>query len=73
MKTAISNVGLMVQNITLGLSEGNYLVEQVEIPPIVKGKVNVTVLPGTIALLGGVKYKGQEIPYQLIREVCSSS
>ena len=69
MKTAISNVGLMVQNITLGLSEGNYLVEQVEIPPIVKGKVNVTVLPGTIALLGGVKYKGQEIPYQLIREV----
>ena len=69
MKTAISKVGLMTQEITLGLSEGNYLVEQVEIPPVVKEKVNVTVLPGTVALLGGVKYKGQEMPYKLIREV----
>ena len=69
MKAAISTVGLMTQNLTLGLSEGNYLVEQVEIPPIVKGNVNVTVLPGTIALIGGVKYKGQEMPYKLVREV----
>lgn len=69
MKTAISNVGLTTQNLTLGLSEGNYLVEQVEIPPIKKEKVNVTVLPGTIALIGGVKYKGQEMPYKLVREV----
>jgi rubrerythrin len=59
----------MTQNLALGLSEGNYLVEQVEIPPIVNGNVNVTVLPGTIALIGGVKYKGQEMPYKLVREV----
>lgn len=72
MKKAISKIGLLSQDITLGLSDGDYLVEQVELPAIARDKVNVTVLPGTVAILGGVKYKGSEIPYKLTRAIVGS-
>jgi rubrerythrin len=61
-------MGLFVQNVVLGISDEKYLVEKVEIPEITKGKVDLTVKPGTIAIIGGIKYKGQEAPYKLTRE-----
>ena len=72
MKTALSKVGLLSQDIILGLSDSTFLVEQVEVPPIVRERVNVTVKPGTVAVLGGVKYRGQMLPYKLTRAVVAS-
>ena len=69
MKTAMSKVGLFSQDITLGISGSEYLVEEVELPPIARDRVNVTVLPGTVAVLAGVKYKGQQFPYKLTRAI----
>ena len=51
MRTAKSKVGLFTQEITLGLSDESFLVEKVEIPPIVRDRVDLTVLPGTVALI----------------------
>ena len=69
MRIATSKVGLITQEIILGLSDSNILVEQVEMPPISRDRVNIIVLPGTVAVIGGVKYKGQELPYKLTRAV----
>lgn len=72
MRIATSKVGLLAQEFVLGLSDSNMLVEQVELPPIARDRVNVLVLPGTVAVIGGVKYKGQELPYKLNRAVVGS-
>lgn len=69
MRTIESKVGLMSQEFTLGLSDSNYLVEEVQLPQLVRERLNITILPGTVAVLGGVKYKGQELTYKLSRIV----
>ena len=72
MRTAPSQIGLFSQDLTLGLSDSNYLVEQLELPPIVRRTVNVTVLPGTVAVIGGMEFKGQKMPYKLPNSIVGS-
>lgn len=65
-------MGLFVQSIVLRMTDERYVVEKVALPELTKEKIDLTVLPGTIAVLGGVKYKGQESPYKLTREIVGS-
>lgn len=65
-------MGLFVENVTLKLSNPDFVIEKVTLPPITKGKVDLVVVPGTVAVVGGVKYKGQELPYKLTREIVGS-
>ncbi len=62
-------MGLFVQNISLRMSDKGYLIEKVELPQLNKGKIDLVVAPGTIAYVGGVKYKGSKAPYKITREV----
>lgn len=61
-------MSLFVQNITLGISNSDYLVEKVTLPQLNKGKIDIMVKPGTVAVIDGVKYKGTKDPYKLSRE-----
>lgn len=65
-------MGLFVQNITLKLSDNKYLVEKVDLPSLDKGKIDLTVANGTVAIIGGSKYKGREVPYKLTRDIIGS-
>lgn len=65
-------MGLFVQEIVLGLSDEKYILEKVELPKLTKDKIDLTVSPGTVALISGVKYKGQEMPYKLTRDLVGS-
>ena len=67
MRTAKSKVGLFTQEITLGLSDESFLVEKVEIPPIVRDRVDLTVLPGTVALTDDVGVPRTSGFYKLTR------
>lgn len=62
-------MGLFVQNISLALSSNSYLLEKVSLPKLSKDKIDLTVAPGTVAIIGGVKYKGQAAPYKLTRGI----
>lgn len=65
-------MSLFVQNIALGMSNADNIVEKVTLPLLTKRRVDLTVAPGVIALIGSVKYKGREIPYKLTRDVLGS-
>lgn len=65
-------MGLFVENLTLKLSNPDFVIEKVTLPPISKGKVDLLVVPGTVAIVGGTKYKGQEVPHKLTREIVGS-
>ncbi len=56
---------LFGQEFTVGLTNSAYLIEKVTLPPIKKKNITFRVQEGTIALVGGQKYKGQNIAYQL--------
>ena len=58
-----------VQEIVLRLSDEKYLIEKTALPPLVKDKIDLSVAPGTVAIVGGTTYKGRETPYKLTREV----
>lgn len=62
-------MGLFVQDIKLGLSSDAYLLEKATLPTLNRDKINLTVAPGTVAIVGGEKYKGQEVPYKLTRGI----
>ena len=62
-------MGFFVQNLTLRLSDSNYLIEQVTLEALTKENIDLTVAPGTVAYIGGSKYKGRELPYKLKRSI----
>ena len=62
-------MSLFVQEIVLRLSDEKYLIEKTALPPLVKDKIDLSVAPGTVAIVGGTTYKGRETPYKLTREV----
>ena len=62
-------MGLFVQEIVLRLSDNKNVIEKVELPKLTKEKIDLIVTPGTIAYVGGVKYKGQERPHQILRSM----
>lgn len=59
MNNVVSKVGLFSQDITLNLSDNKYLIEKVKLPKIVREKVNINVMPGTIAVWNHLEFKGQ--------------
>ena len=59
-------MGLFTQEITVGLSNAAYVIEKVTLPQIKKSNVDFTVQPGTVALVGKQKFKGQSAPYKLL-------
>lgn len=60
-------MGLFVQNIVLSMSDSKFLIEKTALPPLTKDKIDLSVVPGTVAIVGGVAYKGREMPYKLTR------
>lgn len=65
-------MSLFVQNVALSISDPDHIIEKVTLPPLTKSRVDLTVAPGTVALIGSVKYKGQETPFKLMRDVLGS-
>ncbi|MGN0814516.1 MAG: zinc ribbon domain-containing protein [Candidatus Coproplasma sp.] len=62
-------MALFVQNISLRLSDSDYLIEKVTLEALTKENIDLTVAPGTVAYIGGTKYKGKETPYKLKRSI----
>jgi|GEM_PF-1865514 len=58
-------IGFFSQEFTVGLSQGDYVLEKVTLPPIKKKNIVFRVQPGTVALVGGQKFKGAGTAYEL--------
>lgn len=56
-------IGFFSQEFTVGLSQGDYVLEKVTLPPIKKKNIVFRVQPGTVALVGGQKFKGAGTAY----------
>ena len=58
-------MGLFTQDIKLALSKGEYVIEKVTLPPIKKKNIDLSVAPGTVAIINRQAYKGQGFAYKL--------
>ena len=58
-------MGLFTQDIKVGLSKNDYVVEKITLPVIKKKNIDLFVAPGTIALINKQTFKGQGTPYKI--------
>ncbi len=65
-------MGLFSQSIVLRMSNPDYVIEKTALPQITKNNIDLTVVPGTVAVIGGLKYKGQEVAYKVTRDIIGS-
>jgi hypothetical protein len=58
-------MGLFTQDIKIGLSNNEYVVEKITLPPIKKKNIDLFVAPGTIAYINKQTFKGQGVPFKI--------